>query len=190
MRPAAKHSGRVREFHSKVIAVLPPAGVNDGDGGNGRSARAMPTIARTRHGRSVRGRKTIATTGARTGGPTHNTARATVRLRGSGNATGGARRSLQSLQRWTRQRREPLFRQALIGSFRRLPRGLQRWNSWTVEITVWARAANDAKIWLREKRLSELQRVALRYDLDRIETVLDGITKPTSPDSLARSSPI
>jgi hypothetical protein len=31
---------------------------------------------------------------------------------------------------------------------------------------------------LREKRLSELQRVALRRDLDRIASVLDGITKP------------
>jgi hypothetical protein len=55
---------------------------------------------------------------------------------------------------------------------------------------VWARAADDARILLREKRLSELQRVALRRDLDRIEAVLDGITKPASPDPLARSSPI
>jgi hypothetical protein len=55
---------------------------------------------------------------------------------------------------------------------------------------VWTRAADDARILLREKRLSELQRVALRRDLDRIEAVLDGITKPASPDPLARSSPI
>jgi hypothetical protein len=55
---------------------------------------------------------------------------------------------------------------------------------------IWTRAADDARILLREKRLSELQRVALRRDLDRIEAVLDGITKPTSPDPLARSSPI
>jgi hypothetical protein len=55
---------------------------------------------------------------------------------------------------------------------------------------VWARAADDARILLREKRLSELQRVALRRDLDRIEAVLDGITKPASPDPLARSSSI
>jgi hypothetical protein len=55
---------------------------------------------------------------------------------------------------------------------------------------VWARAADDARVLLREKRLSELQRVALRRDLDRIEAVLDGITKPASPDPLARSSPI
>ena len=33
---------------------------------------------------------------------------------------------------------------------------------------VWTRAADDARILLREKRLSELQRVALRRDLDRI----------------------
>jgi hypothetical protein len=45
--PAAKHSGRVRKFRGNVIAVLLPAGANDGDAGNGRSARAMPTIART-----------------------------------------------------------------------------------------------------------------------------------------------
>jgi hypothetical protein len=31
---------------------------------------------------------------------------------------------------------------------------------------------------LHEKRLSELQRLALRRDLDRIDAVLDGITKP------------
>jgi hypothetical protein len=43
---------------------------------------------------------------------------------------------------------------------------------------VWARAADDARMMLREKRLSELQRVALRRDLDRIASVLDGITKP------------
>jgi len=55
---------------------------------------------------------------------------------------------------------------------------------------VWTRAADDARILLREKRLSELRRVALRRDLDRIEAVLDGITKPASPDLLARSSPI
>jgi hypothetical protein len=55
---------------------------------------------------------------------------------------------------------------------------------------VWARAADDARILLREKRLSELQRVALRRDLDRMEAVLDGITKPASPDPPARSSPI
>jgi hypothetical protein len=55
---------------------------------------------------------------------------------------------------------------------------------------VWARAADDARILLREKRLSELQRVALRRDLDRIKAVLDGITKPASPNPPARSSRI
>jgi len=53
---------------------------------------------------------------------------------------------------------------------------------------VWARAAEDARILLREKRLSELQRVALRRDLDRIEAVLDGITTPASADPPPRSS--
>jgi hypothetical protein len=40
------------------------------------------------------------------------------------------------------------------------------------------RAADDARILLREKRLSELQRLRLRRDLDLIDSVLDGITKP------------
>jgi hypothetical protein len=53
---------------------------------------------------------------------------------------------------------------------------------------VWARAAEDARILLREKRLSELQRVALRRDLDRIEAVLDGITTPASANPPPRSS--
>jgi hypothetical protein len=43
---------------------------------------------------------------------------------------------------------------------------------------VWSRAADDGRILLHEKRLSELQRVALRRDLDRIDAVLDGITRP------------
>ena len=55
---------------------------------------------------------------------------------------------------------------------------------------IWARAADDAIILLREKRLSELQRLAPRRDLNRIEAVLDGITKPVSSDAPARSSPI
>ena len=55
---------------------------------------------------------------------------------------------------------------------------------------VWARAADDARILLREERPSELQRVALRRDLDRIDSVLDGITKPANPDPPARSSRI
>jgi hypothetical protein len=43
---------------------------------------------------------------------------------------------------------------------------------------------------MREKRLSELQRLAPRRDLNRIEAVLDGITKPVSSDAPAQSSPI
>jgi integrase len=38
---------------------------------------------------------------------------------------------------------------------------------------VWAQAAEDAKLLLRENRLSELQRVALRGDIERIEAVLE-----------------
>ena len=43
---------------------------------------------------------------------------------------------------------------------------------------AWTRAADEARGLLREKRLAELQRVALRRDLDRIEAVLDGIGGP------------
>ncbi len=54
---------------------------------------------------------------------------------------------------------------------------------------VWAQAADDARTLLREKRLSALQRSALRRDLDRIEAILDGITTPVSADP-PQSSPI
>jgi len=40
---------------------------------------------------------------------------------------------------------------------------------------AWERAAEDARSLLREKRLPEPQRVALRQDLDRVRSVLDGI---------------
>jgi hypothetical protein len=53
---------------------------------------------------------------------------------------------------------------------------------------LWARAAEDATILLQEKRLSELQRSALRRDLDRIEAVIDGITTPVNPDPPPRCS--
>ena len=128
VRLAAMHSGRVPKVQTHVTAVLTPASVKDGDVGSRRSARAMPTIARTRHGRSVRGHKIIANTGASTGAFTRNTASATVVLPGSGNAIGGdARPSTRSLQRWTRHGRDRPCRQVLIGWFRRAPRGLQRW---------------------------------------------------------------
>jgi hypothetical protein len=133
VRLAAMHSGRVRKFQTNVIAVLPPANVKGGAAGNGRNARAMPTIARTRHGHSVRGRKIITNTGASTGAFTRSTASATVMLPGSGNAIGGAApRWPRSLQRWTRHGRDRPYRQVLIGWFRRPPRGLQRWTraSW------------------------------------------------------------
>lgn len=133
VRLAAMHSGRVRKFQTNDIAVLTPASVKDVAAGNGRNARATPTIARTRHGHSVHGRKIIENTGASTGAFTRNTASATVMPPGSGNAIGGnARQSSRSLQRWTRHGRDHPYRQALIGWFRRPPRGLQRWTraSW------------------------------------------------------------
>jgi hypothetical protein len=40
---------------------------------------------------------------------------------------------------------------------------------------VWAQAAADAEAMLREKRLAEPQRVALRHDLKRFQAVLDRI---------------
>ena len=40
---------------------------------------------------------------------------------------------------------------------------------------AWARAANECIAFLKEKRLSSLQRAALQKDLERIETVLDKI---------------
>jgi hypothetical protein len=55
---------------------------------------------------------------------------------------------------------------------------------------VWARSADDARALLKEKRLSALQRAIVRRDLERIEAVLDGITKPASPNPPARSSRI
>ena len=55
---------------------------------------------------------------------------------------------------------------------------------------AWARAADDAKALLKEKRLSELQRAALTQDIRRIEAILDGITTSMSTDPPARSSRI
>lgn len=40
---------------------------------------------------------------------------------------------------------------------------------------AWESAASDARDLLREKRLSDLQRIALRQDLDRIQAVLDDL---------------
>ena len=45
---------------------------------------------------------------------------------------------------------------------------------------IWAQAADDASILMREKRPSKPQRLAPRRDLNRIEAVLDGITKPVT----------
>ena len=76
------------------------------------------------------------------------------------------------------------------GAVGRASRRCRRYADTARHRPVWARAADDARILLREKRLSELQRVALRRDLDRIEAVLDGITKPASPNPPARSTRI
>ena len=46
---------------------------------------------------------------------------------------------------------------------------------------AWARASDDAKALLKEKRLSELQRTALTQDIRRIEAVLDGAVKSAAP---------
>lgn len=49
---------------------------------------------------------------------------------------------------------------------------------------VWAQAVEDAKMLLREKRLSELQRAALRRDVERIDAILER----TATSSLAAPS--
>ncbi|CUW41258.1 protein of unknown function [Magnetospirillum sp. XM-1] len=41
---------------------------------------------------------------------------------------------------------------------------------------AWTRAAADAEDMLREKRLAEPQRVALRQDLERFRAILDAIS--------------
>lgn len=45
---------------------------------------------------------------------------------------------------------------------------------------AWLRAADDARAVLTEKRLSALQRTAIRQDLQRIEAVLKGVTDVSS----------
>src|SRR5258708_6313595 len=130
VRGVGGHFGRVRRFHSSVIAVLLAVSVNGDAVGSRRSAPATRTIARTRHGHSVRGRKAIANTGARIGARTRNTARAIAPLPGSGSVIAGGmrlRRALQGLQRWTRRCRIHPCLQAFIGSSRQPPRGLERW---------------------------------------------------------------
>src|SRR5260370_33976023 len=130
VRGAGRHFGRVRRFHSSVIAVLQPVSVNGGAVGSKQSAPATRTIARTRHGHSVRGRKAIANTGARIGARTRNTARAIAPLPGSGSAIAGGgrlRRALQGLQRWTRRCRIHPCLQGFIGSSPPPPPRLQRW---------------------------------------------------------------
>jgi hypothetical protein len=49
---------------------------------------------------------------------------------------------------------------------------------------AWARAADDAQALLKEKRLSGLQRTVLTEDLQRIETVLEGVTTGARGDYL------
>ncbi|MGO4656585.1 hypothetical protein AB4Z34_17670 [Ensifer sp. 2YAB10] len=44
---------------------------------------------------------------------------------------------------------------------------------------AWSRSAEDAKISLREKRLSPLQRTIVKQDLQRIEAVLGGLDRRT-----------
>jgi hypothetical protein len=130
VRGAGRHFGRVRRFHGSVIAALQRVSVNDVAVGSKQSAPATRTIARTRHGHSVRGRKAIANTGASIDARTRNTARAIAPLPGSGSAIGGGmrlRRAPQGLQRWTRRCWNHPCLQGFIGSSRRPLRSLQRW---------------------------------------------------------------
>jgi hypothetical protein len=75
VRPAASHSGHVHRSRIKCTAVSRPVSARDGDAGSRPSGRATPTTARTRPGRSERGHKCIATTGASIGAHIRNTAR-------------------------------------------------------------------------------------------------------------------
>jgi len=54
---------------------------------------------------------------------------------------------------------------------------------------AWARAADDVRAMLREKRLTALQRTALLSDLERFNTVLDGLGSPTAPSAAAAALP-
>jgi hypothetical protein len=130
VRGVGGHFGRVRRFQGSVIVVLPAVSVNGDAVGSRRSMPATRTIARTRHGHSVRGRKAIANTGASIGARTRNTARAIGPLPGSGSAIAGGmrfRRALRSLQRWTGRCRIHQCLQGFIGSSRQPLRSLQRW---------------------------------------------------------------
>ena len=117
VRAAARHSGRGRKCQGSCIAVRRPASVSGGAAGNGPSARA-----RTRHGPSVPGHKTIARIGASIGEPTQTNASATATDPGSGNVIAGsvrAHRVLPSFQRWTRRYRVRPCCQRLTGWSRR-----------------------------------------------------------------------
>src|SRR5258708_15061662 len=65
VRGVGRHFGRVRRFHSTVIAGLLAVSVNGDAVGSRRTAPATPAITRTRHWHSIRGRKAIPTTCAR-----------------------------------------------------------------------------------------------------------------------------
>ncbi len=54
---------------------------------------------------------------------------------------------------------------------------------------AWARAAEDAKALLREKRLTVPQRTALTADLHRISAVLDALGSPGATPADAAESP-
>ena len=54
---------------------------------------------------------------------------------------------------------------------------------------AWARAAEDAKALLREKRLTDPQRTALTADLHRISAVLDALGSPGATPADAAESP-
>ena len=120
---AARYFGRVHRSRIKCTAALRPVSVRVGDAGSRPSVAMMPTTARTRPAPSARGRNAIATTGASTDARTRNSARAIAKQHGGGEATDARR----GLQRWTRQRRFHQCLRALTGSFRQVPRSLQRW---------------------------------------------------------------
>ena len=100
-----------------------PVNVSGGAAGSGPSARAIPTTARTRRGRTGRGVAAIPRTGASTGARIRSMRRATE----CGSTSVMADGEHGILQTWTRQRLDCLCPQELTGWRWRRRAILQRW---------------------------------------------------------------
>ncbi len=123
---------RARRCHDSDTAGRRPVSASAAGAGSARSARAIPTTATTSVGPTSTGSSATPSTGAATAALTLTTPAVTARSSAHRTAADAGpappTRPPPCLQRWTRQRRFPLCREALIGSFRFAPRrGLQRW---------------------------------------------------------------